>query len=176
MTPNRRRLKRRIKPPKRYGGFVSAISKRNDSDQNTSNDEVSKDDIGNKEMTNVKVCLDQNGLETRKIDEILEEMNVEKEKVHNHKADGDDRIKTNTTDVNGDKPRSYANMVKKDEVLVNKKLMFIALKITEDDVVKVLFNEEILRYNVRRMWGKYGLKEVTVNASGVNLFKFKDEN
>ncbi|GJZ07504.1 hypothetical protein Tco_0541297 [Tanacetum coccineum] len=149
MTPNRRRLKRRIKPPKDM-----------------------EDDMGNKEMTNVIVCLDQNGLETRKNDEILEEMNVEKEKVHNE-VQNEVQKETNTTDVNGDKPRSYANMVKKDEVLVNKELMFIALKITEDGQNMGFYE---LRYNVRRMWGKYGLKEVTVNASGVNLFKFKDEN
>ncbi|GKD95947.1 RNA-directed DNA polymerase, eukaryota, reverse transcriptase zinc-binding domain protein [Tanacetum coccineum] len=32
-----------------------------------------------------------------------------------------------------------------------------------------------LRYHARRMWGRFGLKEVIVNNSGVKLFKFKDE-
>ena len=33
------------------------------------------------------------------------------------------------------------------------------------------FNE--LRYHVRRMWGRYGFKEVIVNDNVINLFKFK---
>lgn len=32
-----------------------------------------------------------------------------------------------------------------------------------------------LRYHIRRMWSKFGLREVIVNNSGVNLYKFKDE-
>ncbi|GKF38266.1 RNA-directed DNA polymerase, eukaryota, reverse transcriptase zinc-binding domain protein [Tanacetum coccineum] len=68
--------------------------------------------------------------------------------------------------------------------------------VTEDGMVKVLFNGEIaskgcakwkyticgqfigqnmsyfeMRYHARRMWGRYGLTEVIVNSSGVNLFK-----
>ncbi|GJV74870.1 hypothetical protein Tco_1506454 [Tanacetum coccineum] len=58
-------------------------SKRNDSDQDTSNDENSKDDIGNKVIKVGEVCLDQKGLETGEINEVLEEMIVEKEKVLN---------------------------------------------------------------------------------------------
>ncbi|GJY34711.1 hypothetical protein Tco_0419180 [Tanacetum coccineum] len=140
MTPNRRRMKRRIKPPKRYEGSVYAISKRNDSDQDTSNDEILKDDMGNKGIKDVEVCLNQNRLETGEIDET----DSITDKNDNHKVDGDDRNKANSTDVNGGKTRSYANMVKKDEALVNKELMFIAPKITEDGVIKVLFDEEIV--------------------------------
>lgn len=34
------------------------------------------------------------------------------------------------------------------------------------------FNE--LRYHLRRMWGKFGFNELIVNDSGINLFKFKE--
>nr|GEZ23860.1 MICOS complex subunit MIC60 isoform X1 [Tanacetum cinerariifolium] len=40
----KRKLKRRIKPPKRYEGSVSVTSKRNDSEHETSNDEGSMED------------------------------------------------------------------------------------------------------------------------------------
>ena len=78
----------------------------------------------------------------------------------------------------GNVRKSYANMVKNGEILINKELMFIAPKISEDRVVSVLFDEEILkkgslkwqniicgsfvghnmwvnelRYHIRRMWG-----------------------
>nr|GEW45832.1 chloramphenicol acetyltransferase-like domain-containing protein [Tanacetum cinerariifolium] len=75
------KLKRRVKPPKRYERYVSAISNRNDSDNETSNDENSMDDMGNKGMKDVEVCLDQNWLETGEIDEVLEKMNAKKEKI-----------------------------------------------------------------------------------------------
>ena len=95
---------------------------------------------------------------------------------------------------------SYANMVKKDEVLVNKKLHFVAPKVTKEGAEFVIFDEEIvikgsekwklsacgyfvghkmlaneLRYHLRRMWAKYGLRDVIVNSSGMHMFKFKDE-
>ncbi|GJZ56443.1 zinc knuckle CX2CX4HX4C containing protein [Tanacetum coccineum] len=158
-------IMKEFKPPKRYEGSVSAISKRNDSDRETSNDENSMDDMGDKGMKDVEVCLDQNELETGEIDEVLEEMNAEEEKMQNevsenlnvnsnadsltdqnvnHKIDKDDSNKANNNDVNEGKPRTYANMVKKDEVLVNKNLIFIAPKITDDGEVKVLFDENIV--------------------------------
>ncbi|GKD79209.1 hypothetical protein Tco_1341830, partial [Tanacetum coccineum] len=52
--------------------------------------------------------------------------------------------KTVGGDKNDGKNKSYANMVKSNEMVVNKKLMFIAPKVTEDGMVKVLFNEEIV--------------------------------
>nr|GEV32508.1 putative reverse transcriptase domain-containing protein [Tanacetum cinerariifolium] len=41
------------------------------------------DDMRNKETKDAEVCLDKNRLETKEIDEILKEINAEKEKVHN---------------------------------------------------------------------------------------------
>ncbi|GKF37538.1 hypothetical protein Tco_0114296, partial [Tanacetum coccineum] len=92
MTPNRRKLKRRIKPPKRYEGSVSAFIKRNDSDHDTSNDENSKEDMRNKAMNVDEVCLDQNGLETGEIAEVLDKESAEKEQVQNEDTRNDDVI------------------------------------------------------------------------------------
>ncbi|GKD71847.1 zinc knuckle CX2CX4HX4C containing protein [Tanacetum coccineum] len=61
----------------------------------------------------------------------------------NHTIDGNVSNKAKNIDVNGGEPTTYANMVKKDEVLINKNLIFIAPKITDDGGVKVLFDEEI---------------------------------
>ncbi|GKD06982.1 hypothetical protein Tco_1186667 [Tanacetum coccineum] len=165
MSPNRRKLKHRIKPPKRYEGSVSAISKKNDNDQNTSNDANSKDDMKNKGMSVVEVSFDQNRLETREIDKVLDRESVEKEQVmnevivnlnvnantnsiidNNEKYIIDENVSNEATnsDANGGKPRTYANMVKQEELLVNKNQIFIAPKVTEDGGVKVLFDEEIV--------------------------------
>ncbi|GJT59972.1 RNA-directed DNA polymerase, eukaryota, reverse transcriptase zinc-binding domain protein [Tanacetum coccineum] len=67
MSPNRKKLKRRIKPLKRYEGYVSTINKRNDSDIKTSNDENSTDDIGNKGMKDVKCVWIKMGWKQRKL-------------------------------------------------------------------------------------------------------------
>lgn len=95
---------------------------------------------------------------------------------------------------------TYANMVKNDMNNVNKNLIFIAPKLSEEGIETVVFDEEIvnkgsvkwqnticgylvghnmmigeLRYHIRRMWSRFGLREIIANNSGVNLFKFKDE-
>ncbi|GJV17758.1 RNA-directed DNA polymerase, eukaryota, reverse transcriptase zinc-binding domain protein [Tanacetum coccineum] len=192
MTPNRRKLKHRIKPPKRYEGSVFAFSKRNDSDQDTSNDENSKEDMGNKAMN-----VDEGGKKGKEIEENLGGNGLEIGEIKENvpiidKTDINEGINKNANDKN---PRTYANMVKNDEVLINKNLIFIAPKVTEDGVVIVLFDEEIvnkgcvkwqfticgyfirqnmsfyeLRYHVRRMWGKFALKDVIVNATVRPLF------
>ena len=33
-----------------------------------------------------------------------------------------------------------------------------------------------LRYNIRRMWGRYGIDEIIQHAEGVFLFKFKSDD
>ncbi|GJV20529.1 hypothetical protein Tco_1369549 [Tanacetum coccineum] len=221
MSLNRRKLKRDIRPPKRYDGFVSVISKRNDNDQESSNDEIFKDESMNKEVSDVCDSMCQNRLEIGEFDANLEKNYASKEKrmneerknqkmlanfdrlVNEDKVNSYDNIvmpQVTMSDDNGRKAKTYVNMVKSNEMLVNNNLIFIAPKVTKDGMVKVLFNEEIvskgcakwkfticghfigqnlsfyeLRYRARRMWGKFGLKDVIVNASGVNLFKFNDE-
>ncbi|GJV13898.1 RNA-directed DNA polymerase, eukaryota, reverse transcriptase zinc-binding domain protein [Tanacetum coccineum] len=225
MSPIKRKLKRRIKPPKRYEGSISTISKRNESENETSNDEISMENVGKNRLEEVDLCMDQSGKETWEINEVMEGNKTEsggmQEEVQN------DELKEVTVDenvdscnpdksimeeivigdpklddhkVNSGNHRSYANMVRENGDNINKKLIFIAPKITRDGEVKVMFDANIvnkgcakwkftlcghfvgqnmsyfeLRYHTRRMWGKYGLKEIIVNSSGINLFKFRDE-
>ncbi|GJZ00682.1 RNA-directed DNA polymerase, eukaryota, reverse transcriptase zinc-binding domain protein [Tanacetum coccineum] len=233
MSPNKRSLKRRIKPPKWYEGSVSVTNKRNECEDIVRNDEASMEDPGTQakegDVNGDVTGLDQNGMETgevterdkvrttmneEKMNKMQEESNNEVNKnlnlnkndditsVLNEKHDNtyNDRSMGSNTDNQDFEGKSYANVLRKDETSINKNLIFIAPKITEDGDVKVLFDEAIvnkgcakwkfiicghfigqnmsyyeLKYHTRRMWGKYGLKEVIVNSSGVNLFKFRDE-
>nr|GEX71723.1 hypothetical protein [Tanacetum cinerariifolium] len=189
MSTNRRKLKRNIRPPKRYEDYVPTVSKRNETKVESSSDEISKVDCMNKEASSsIEVTIGGNDV---KRDFVI---SVEERKGRNKDMGNENG------DKNDGKNKSYANMVKSNEMLVNKKLMFITPKTTEDGMVKVLFNEEIvskgcakwqfticgqfigqdmnyfeLRYHAKRMWRRFDLTEVIVNKSGVNLFKFKDE-
>ncbi|GKF62000.1 zinc knuckle CX2CX4HX4C containing protein, partial [Tanacetum coccineum] len=99
-------------------------------------------------------------------------------------------------DVN--KLLSYASMVKSDDIPVS--LEFIPTLFTENGNEVVIFDEEIvkqgserwcltvcghfvgfdmhiseLRYNIRRMWGKFGIVEIDRWKNGWYMFKFRDE-
>ncbi|GKE72165.1 RNA-directed DNA polymerase, eukaryota, reverse transcriptase zinc-binding domain protein [Tanacetum coccineum] len=209
MSTNRRKLKRNTRPPKRYEDSISATSKRNGNEQESNNDEISKEDDLNKNEKEVRGNLGENGQTLREFDENLEKINNVEEIKRNEEIEnleklnnaGRDATPTKSVcDDNGVYTKSYANMVKNNDVSINKNLIFIAPKITKDGMVKVLFDEEIvskgcekwkfticghfigqnmsfyeLRYHTKRMWGKFGLKDVILNASGVNLFKFWNE-
>ncbi|GKB06929.1 hypothetical protein Tco_0835162 [Tanacetum coccineum] len=152
------------RPPKKYEDSVCTLSKCNGIKEESRNDEISKDDSMNKEASSIEVNMGGND-ETGEFNECLKEIRgreVEKnnEKVNNSKklANSDEsanqeRIKSsenteitkaNGSDENGGKTKSYANMVKSNEMLVNKNLIYIALKVTEDGMVKVLLDEEIV--------------------------------
>ncbi|GJY03088.1 RNA-directed DNA polymerase, eukaryota, reverse transcriptase zinc-binding domain protein [Tanacetum coccineum] len=179
MSTNRRTLKRNIRPPKRYEDSVSTTSKRNDNDQESSNDEISKEEDLNKEENEVRGNMGENRHKSGEFDENLKEIsnleeirrNEENENQENFDTLGNNVIpETSVSDENGVKTKTYANMVKNNDVSINKNLIFIAPKITKGGMVKVLFDEEIVKCG-----GKFGLKDVIVNASGVNLFKFWNE-
>nr|GEV21969.1 zinc knuckle CX2CX4HX4C [Tanacetum cinerariifolium] len=193
-----RKLKRRIKPPKRYEGSVSVRRKRNDSDHETKTEIVKEMNTINEER--------MNKLQEEMINKVTKNLNVNvnadviSELNENHKSDDGNSNTRNNVDKTDGKPKTYANIVKKDEILINKKFIFIAPKITKDEGVKVLFDESIvskgcakwkfiiyghfirpnmsyseLRYHTRRMWSKFRLKGAIVNSSGINLFTFRDE-
>nr|GEY90964.1 hypothetical protein [Tanacetum cinerariifolium] len=108
-----------------------------------------------KKGNEIEKNLGGNGMETREIEEelviesnsngreqteIIGSINNEDVPIIN-KTDINEGINKNANDKN---PRIYANMVKNDEVLINKNLIFIALKVNEDGVVAVLFDKEIM--------------------------------
>ncbi|GJX38684.1 RNA-directed DNA polymerase, eukaryota, reverse transcriptase zinc-binding domain protein [Tanacetum coccineum] len=81
----------------------------------------------------------------------------------------------NNNDNDGENNRdtivmSYASMVKNDDIPQN--LEYIPTVITEEGY-GMHINE--LMYNIRRMWGKYGVIDIDVCNCGQYLFKFKNE-
>nr|GEU31677.1 hypothetical protein [Tanacetum cinerariifolium] len=91
---------------------------------------------------------------------------------------------------------SYAKMVNNNNP--NNKLSLIPTEVNDNGIEVVIFDEEIvnegnkkweltvceyfmgykmsyqeMRYNIFKMWGKYGLKSVIPNGNGIFLFKFK---
>ncbi|GKB13881.1 retrovirus-related pol polyprotein from transposon TNT 1-94 [Tanacetum coccineum] len=113
-------------------------------------------------------------------------------------VDNKDNEKVNDTITKTTKNESYVNMVKKDEA--PKKLNYKPTEINENGVEVVIFDEMIvkkgserwnltvsgyfvgyrmapneLRYNIRRMWGKYGVRDIRVNNDGTCLFKFNNK-
>ncbi|GKA19272.1 zinc knuckle CX2CX4HX4C containing protein [Tanacetum coccineum] len=159
--------------------------------------------IGEKGMEAVDVCLDQNGLETGELDEVLEMMNAENEKECNS---------NNNNDVNNDCEKnlgakndhsvkqnvSYAKIMKKYEI--PKDLSFIPTLVSNLGTEVVVFDKLLvkngserwsltvyayfvgaymhineLRYNIRRIWSKYGVTEINARENGHYMFKFRNE-
>ncbi|GJW24772.1 RNA-directed DNA polymerase, eukaryota, reverse transcriptase zinc-binding domain protein [Tanacetum coccineum] len=112
-------------------------------------------------------------------------------------VDNKDNEKVNDTIPKNTKSESYVNMVKKDEI--PKKLCYKPTELNDHGVEVVIFDEMIvkkgcekwnltvsgyfvgykmapneLRYNIRRMWGKYGVRDIRVNNDGTCLFKFNN--
>ncbi|GJU19092.1 RNA-directed DNA polymerase, eukaryota, reverse transcriptase zinc-binding domain protein [Tanacetum coccineum] len=111
----------------------------------------------------------------------------------------DSGSKSNVSE-NMDKPviSSYAKILNQK---LDNKLTRIPTVISDNGVEVVIFDDEIikegskkwdltvcgyfvgykmsyqeLRYNIFRMWGKYGLKNIITHGNGMYLFKFKNEN
>ncbi|GKC98789.1 hypothetical protein Tco_1169064 [Tanacetum coccineum] len=74
MSANKRKLKRNIRPPKRYEEFVSTVSKRKGIEVESSSDEISKEDCMNKETSSIEMNIGGND-ETGDFDASLEESN-----------------------------------------------------------------------------------------------------
>ncbi|GJT59819.1 RNA-directed DNA polymerase, eukaryota, reverse transcriptase zinc-binding domain protein [Tanacetum coccineum] len=124
----------------------------------------------------------------------------------NEKNNSDMNIKVSNADnesITSDhvvnRTKSYVNMARKDEI--SKKLNFRPT-VTNDIGTEVVVFDEILvrkgnerwnltasgyfvgyrmspyelRYNIRRMWGKFGVRDIIVNNDGTRLFKFRDSN
>nr|GEW73720.1 hypothetical protein [Tanacetum cinerariifolium] len=108
-------------------------------------------------------CLDTNR---------LREMSDELSKgVLNDNAGTDGTCDSEPIEVNTSQ-KTYANMVKYDELPKN--LNYITTLITDSGNEVVIFDEALVRYNIRRMWGKLGIYEIDIHKSGQYVFKFGD--
>ncbi|GJY16874.1 RNA-directed DNA polymerase, eukaryota, reverse transcriptase zinc-binding domain protein [Tanacetum coccineum] len=131
------------------------------------------------------------------IDNVIND-NCENENVVN--SDSQSKINEDLGDIKFEpdkKPESYVNMVRKDEI--PKKLNFRPTKTNDIGIEVVVFDELLvkkgserwkltasgyfvgykmtpyeLRYNLRRMWGKFGISDIIVDNDGTCLFKFRD--
>ncbi|PWA97321.1 hypothetical protein CTI12_AA029930 [Artemisia annua] len=163
--------------------------------QNTVNEvEVNKDGSEPKEVMNdeinnsVSKCVNNTTVNDSNVDN-----NVEIDK-------NDCEIDENMPDNNTDKDRmgtSYASIVKNDEF--PKDLLFIPTELNETGNEVVVFDEMLvkngserwmltacgqfigfnmhineLRYNIRRMWSKFGITDISASKNGQYLFKFRD--
>nr|GEV24769.1 hypothetical protein [Tanacetum cinerariifolium] len=72
-------------------------------------------------------------------------------------------------DKSENKNVAYANMVKKDAVPKN--LNYIPTMVTDIGSEVVIFDEI---YNIRRMWGKFGIAYIDAIKAGHYVFKFRD--
>ncbi|GKC34599.1 RNA-directed DNA polymerase, eukaryota, reverse transcriptase zinc-binding domain protein [Tanacetum coccineum] len=102
--------------------------------------------------------------------------------------------------INGTAKPSYAKVIKLTNTDVDKNLCYIPTSMSENGSDVAIFDEEIvnagsarwnltvcgyfvgtkmnfyeLRYNLRRMWGRYGLEEMFTTNNDIYCFKFKHE-
>nr|GEU71621.1 hypothetical protein [Tanacetum cinerariifolium] len=137
------------------------------------NDEASMEDPGTRAKEGDVTGLDQSGMETGEVternevrtavneekmnkmqkesnNEVNKNLNLDKNdditSVLNEKHDNtnNDRSMGSNTDNQDFEGKSYANVLRKDETSINKNLIFISPKITDDGDVKVLFDEAIV--------------------------------
>ncbi|GKF08967.1 RNA-directed DNA polymerase, eukaryota, reverse transcriptase zinc-binding domain protein, partial [Tanacetum coccineum] len=125
--------------------------------------------------------------------------NVHKSPLHNDEGIKGNNVSQSTiVKLPNQKSFSYASMVKSDEFANT--LDFIPIVVSETGIEVVIFDEEIvqkgierrglticgqfvgydmhiseLRYNIRRMWGKFGIAEIDKWKNGCYMFKFRDE-
>lgn len=118
---------------------------------------------------------------------------------NNDKFDAED-ISAKTIPIDGDNKRSYVSAAKNLGVFESNKLWFIPTVMNEIGDEVVVFDEErvaigtkkweltlcgqlvghsmslpALRYHLRRMWNKFGFREIVDNGNGNWIFKFNSE-
>jgi hypothetical protein len=106
----------------------------------------------------------------------------------------------NTSRYNNAQGNTYAKMVTKGTRTVDNRLSFVPTEISNEGSEIVIFDEDLvqkgssqwkltvcghfigykmnvheLRYNIRRMWSRWGIEDIDMNVDGMCLFKFRDE-
>ncbi|GJU97300.1 RNA-directed DNA polymerase, eukaryota, reverse transcriptase zinc-binding domain protein [Tanacetum coccineum] len=168
-----------------------------------SNDEVDKlDDNGSEVLGSDKECLDEGIKEINK--EVVKTENVNK--VTNVESDGsemndNDKNKNEKKNMQDEPDKTYANVIRKTELSDSNKLKIIPVDTNDLGEEVIVFDEELvkirskkweltlcgqfvgnnmslpmLHYYLRRMWSRYGFKEIVDNGNGKWLFKFNRMN
>ncbi|GJR68766.1 RNA-directed DNA polymerase, eukaryota, reverse transcriptase zinc-binding domain protein [Tanacetum coccineum] len=88
-------------------------------------------------------------------------------------CDNDKGDETDTESIKITSSMSYASIVKNDDIPQN--LDYIPTVINEEGIEVVIFDDALLRYNLRRMWSKFGVTDIDVCKGGKYMFKFKNE-
>ncbi|GJZ17124.1 RNA-directed DNA polymerase, eukaryota, reverse transcriptase zinc-binding domain protein [Tanacetum coccineum] len=107
----------------------------------------------------------------------------------------------NTGSTSGYGVKSYANVVTQDVKYADNKLNFIPTEVTEEGCEVVIFDEALvdkgstqwkltvcgnfvgykmsvheIRYNIRKMWSKWGIDDIDMLADGTCMLKFMNES
>ncbi|GJZ74268.1 RNA-directed DNA polymerase, eukaryota, reverse transcriptase zinc-binding domain protein [Tanacetum coccineum] len=196
------RSKRTIKPTKIFYNSISNSSrnlnkqeietKKKETSSNNENESVEFDGDGDVGIGDKLKMKDNGVFGSMNVsgEENVVEVNGEVEGLEN---DRNNEIKENIKE-------SYAKKVTNNLKTNDNELFSISTGLNKDGEEVVVFDEELvkersekwkntvcgyfvgcrmnvneLKYNIRRMWGKHGLKNIVVDADGICYFKFKHE-
>ncbi|GJX53395.1 RNA-directed DNA polymerase, eukaryota, reverse transcriptase zinc-binding domain protein [Tanacetum coccineum] len=185
MSARGSRSKRKIRVPNKYDNTICDLNKNKEaSTQNTVEQSISD------EQAEVRVSDTELGTKENKGDEGMVENST-----------GENGEAMTSSNVSDTVKVSYAKMITANSADVDKTLCYIPTTIFEDGSDVAIFDEELvssgsakwkltvcgyfvgakmnfyeLRYNLRKMWGRYGLCEMFSTSNDVYCFKFNNEN
>ncbi|GJR35850.1 RNA-directed DNA polymerase, eukaryota, reverse transcriptase zinc-binding domain protein [Tanacetum coccineum] len=142
---------------------------------------------GDVESKEIRVDNDDRVKEIRENSKEMEKSEIEGDGMENHESnDGIDTGKQNGLEEVGDDGEGMNKEVFGSDLNNGEKMVVFEEEMVREGSEKWRFticgyfvgckmgiNE--LRYNVRRMWGRFGLKDIVVHADGLCYFKFKTE-
>ncbi|XP_071733503.1 uncharacterized protein [Rutidosis leptorrhynchoides] len=219
MSPNKRTSKRKVKIPHRLDDSVVMLANRNknqaytedtngESETELSNLEkvVSESDSDGKTKTMGEVRVPVVAANNTEVvsDCGRSDKAVNTEAIHQESVSSpnliDDSANSSVKSDSSDVIVTYANIVNKNEMNVEKLLSYIPPSVDKDGNEFVIFDEELvnegcrkwnttacgymlgcsmsynaMQYNLRRMWGKFGLKDIIMDEKQICYFKFNSE-
>ncbi|GJV54248.1 RNA-directed DNA polymerase, eukaryota, reverse transcriptase zinc-binding domain protein [Tanacetum coccineum] len=198
----KRRPKRKVKVSIKYNDTVSDLTKKKSRNHDvTSDEEVEtervedlQNELNNKDCNNKELSKENvEEANSSSYDNGVSNNNTEKV------SEPEDDVNKNDKDMESNRYKTFANMMRSDNDENENKLNLIPLCVKDGREVVILDEELVkegsrkwsltlcghfvgykmtyyeLRYNLVRMWGKYGLKEI-VTQNGVFLFKFRESD
>nr|GEX17601.1 hypothetical protein [Tanacetum cinerariifolium] len=158
-------------------------------------------DNGAETLGSNKECLDEGFMEINKEKEESVNVNKDKESVaEKSEMNANDKIEAEMRNLQEKPVKTYANVIRKSEMVDNNKLKTIPTDTNELGEEVVVFDEELVKIGSKnweptlcgqvvghnmnlpmlhyhlRMWSRYGYKEIVDNGNGNWLFKFTRMN